>query len=299
MKTRLLTLLLILTALFGCTKEDLITVTEPKDFYQLPQGNNAFDNDILTIYQEYNSYLLYKFNPQVDFAWTQTSLNPDQVFGSEFSCEQADEETIGKVLAFIKRNWLSFYPDTFLKRTLPLKILMAKNLKRIKISAGTNRPLISTGTTLGPINAVTGFNHVTISNFSDSFDEMTVLQKTNFKSDIHVEYWNYMFGKNRLAIPPGFSGLSNYTLTVTASTMYANGFIDTFAKAQANPIVYDLRSYIKAITSNSKATLDNTILKSTNDTKGLIKSKYNLIIDFYKNRYNIDLQAIGDATLIL
>lgn len=299
MKTTILALSFLIIALLGCKKVEKLNAEMPKDFYTLPQGSNAFDADILTIYQKYDSYFLYKFNPTVDFAWTQTSASTDQVFGNEYSCEVADEVLTARVLPFVKSNWLSFYPDTFLKRTLPLKVLMAKNLKRLKGIVAANRPLISSGVAIGPINAVTGFNHVTIGNFSDSFDAMTTLQKSNFKSDIHVEYWNYMLGKNRVALPPGFSAISNYTLTVTAGTMYVNGFLDTFAKGQTNPVVYDLRTFVKAITSNSKATLENTILKSTNDTKGLVRKKYDMVIDYYKKMHNIDLQAIGEAALVL
>jgi len=299
MKNRILIITLFLATLLGCKKEETLVPSVTKIEYTLPQGANAFDADIVTLYKNYNSYFLYKFNPAIDFAWEPAGVGTDFLFSTKFSCEQADEAYVAKVLPFAKNNWLNFYPDTLLKRTLPFKVLLAKNLKRLKGPSASDSPLSNTGLTANSFpNTVLGYYHITISNCSASFDVMTAAQKGLFKGDLHIEFWNYMFNTGKVIMPPTFTTGSNYALTVNASTMYVNGFLDTRAKAQTNPALYDLKTYIKAITNNSKATLDNTILKATNDTKGLVKQKYNIVINYYKTVHNIDLQAIGDAALI-
>ena len=283
----------------GCKKKEVLEPSVSKIEYKLPQGTNAFDTDLVNIYQNYGSYFLYKFNPAVDFAWVPAAVGVDNLFSSKFSCEQADEATVAKVLPFVQKNWLSLYPDTFLKRTLPFKVLLAKNQKRLVNPNSNDYTLSNTGLTSGTFpNTILGYYHITLSNFSASFDAMTSTQKASFKGDMHIEYWNYMLSTGKVAIATNFASVSNYTLTVSASTMYVNGFLDTRAKSQTNPQLYDLRTYVKAITNNSKATLDNTILKPTNDTKGLVKQKYNLVINYYKTVHNVDLQAIGDAVLV-
>ncbi|MDR6782762.1 hypothetical protein ABIE26_000751 [Pedobacter africanus] len=283
----------------GCKKKEVLEPGDAKIEYKLPQGSNAFDTDLVNIYQNYGSYFLYKFNPAVDFAWVPAAVGTDNLFSTKFSCEQADEAAVAKVLPFMQKNWLNLYPDTFLKRTLPFKVLLAKNLKRLVNPNTSDYTLSNTGLTSGTFpNTILGYYHITISNFSASFDAMTLPQKAFFKGDLHIEYWNYMFSTGKVGMASGFAQVSNYTLTVSQSTMYANGFLDTRAKSQNNPALYDLRTYVKAITNNSKATLDNTILKPANDTKGLVKQKYNLVINYYKMVYNVDLQAIGDAVLV-
>ncbi|TCC99356.1 hypothetical protein [Pedobacter hiemivivus] len=283
----------------GCKKKEVLEPSVSKIEYKLPQGTNAFDTELVNIYQNYGSYFLYKFNPAVDFAWVPAAVGTDNLFSTKFSCEQADEAAVAKVLPFVQKNWLSLYPDTFLKRTLPFKVLFAKNLKRLVNPNSADYTLSNTGISSGTFpNTILGYYHITISNFSPAFDAMTTAQKTLFKGDMHIEYWNYMFATGKVAMATNFASVSNYTLTVSASTMYANGFLDTRAKSQNNPQMYDIRTYVKAITNNSKATLDNTILKPTNDTKGLVKQKYNLVINYYKTVHNVDLQAIGDAVLV-
>lgn len=283
----------------GCKKKEVLEPGDAKIEYKLPQGTNAFDTDLVNIYQNYGSYFLYKFNPAVDFAWVPAAVGTDNLFSTKFSCEQADEASVAKVLPFVQKNWLSLYPDTFLKRTLPFKVLLAKNLKRLVNPSSNDYTLSNTGLTSGTFpNTILGYYQITISNFSPSFDAMTLLQKSLFKGDMHIEYWNYMFATGKVSMATGFALVSNYTLTVSSSTMYANGFLDTRAKSQTNPQFYDLRTYVKAITNNSKATLDNTILKPTNDTKGLVKQKYDLVVNYFKTVHNVDLQAIGDAALV-
>lgn len=299
MKNIMLIIVLLGLILPGCKKKEVLEPSVSKIEYELPQGTNAFDTDLVNLYQNYGSYFLYKFNPDIDFAWVPAAVGTDNLFSTRFSCEQADEAAVAKVLPFVQKNWLSLYPDTFLKRTLPFKVLLAKNLKRLKNPSTTDNTLSNTGLTSGTFpNTILGYYHITISNFAPSFDGMTAAQKTLFKGDMHIEYWNYMFATGKVAMPTNFATVSNYALTVSSSTMYANGFLDTRAKSQNNPQLYDLRTYVKAITNNPKTVLDNTILKPTNDTKGLINQKYNLVVSYYKTVYNVDLQAIGDAVLV-
>lgn len=299
MKNTYILIALLLLSFFSCERENMIDgPSEPQQFYLLPQGNNPFDQDIVELYNKYATYFIYKFDPAKDFAWTPAFVNAESSFGNTYECLQGDEPNVNEVLIFIKENWLAFYPDTFLKETLPFKVLLAKDLKRLRLPSSSDKSLISASTAVGsPMNTVTGYDHITISNTSEAFNEMTDGQRTLFKSDLHVEYWTHMFNNGKVEIPAGFTAVSNYAQTVSSSTRYQYGFLDTFAKSQNNPQIYDLRTYIKVITSNTKDELDATILNPTNDTNGLVQAKYDIVVSFYLNQYNIDLQAIGDATL--
>jgi hypothetical protein len=72
------------------------------------------------------------------------------------------------------------------------------------------------------------------------------------------------------------------------------GLIERPVPGKAN-VSSDFTSFIEAITSHTKAELDATVFRPTYDVSGLIKKKYEAIINYYKNEYGFDLQAIGEA----
>jgi hypothetical protein len=271
----------------ACKKEDALTPTPVPVQYKLPQGNNSFDGELVSFNTKWSTYFLYKFSV-IDFGWQPSSGagNSNGII-SNYSCDTADVAYVEKMLPFIKNNWLNFYPDTMLKIGLPYKILLGKNLKQLSNSK--------------MLNTLTGYNHIAISNFSPVYDTMTVTTKKSFRSDINIEFWNWMLVNNRVAIPVSFSGVSSYALTgITTTIMYQYGFLSvpTAGTGTAAMIIADELNYVRAIINNTKAQLDATILSATTDTKGLVVRKYNALISYYKTTYNLDLQAIGNTGLI-
>ena len=61
-------------AFTSCHKEDALTPTEGgiELRFEVPQGNNSWDEDIAEIYNEYNVYLIYDKLTDADFnrTWT-------------------------------------------------------------------------------------------------------------------------------------------------------------------------------------------------------------------------------------
>lgn len=60
-------------------------------------------------------------------------------------------------------------------------------------------------------------------------------------------------------------------------------------------VTWDFLCFINAITGQTKAELEATILSPAVDVKGLVRQKYDGLIRYYKTTYGVDLQAIGDA----
>ena len=59
----ILILALFVTVLFGCYDEDKIVPLEPGEGmvrYEFPQGENAWDQDIVEISEQFGVYLIYK-----------------------------------------------------------------------------------------------------------------------------------------------------------------------------------------------------------------------------------------------
>ncbi|RFS26629.1 hypothetical protein DVR12_02240 [Chitinophaga silvatica] len=271
-------------ALSSCSKNETLTPSEPVHTYTLPQGNNAFDQDLVSLFNTTGTYFLYRFSRQ-DYAWKPVeSSSIASAAGYNYSCENADPNYVPKMLEFIQQNWLSSYPDAFLKKTLPYKVILGANLKN---------------TVSNKLQNTTPFyNGFIISNFSAVFDTMKNTTKVSFRGEIHKEYWNWILSKNLVSFPTSFTNVSNYTKTgVTAANMYSLGFIAPGVGSAAIPLNTDIINYIMAIISNSKTQLDDTILKPSNDVNGLIRAKYKALTDYFKSAYAIDLQEIGNNSL--
>ncbi|WP_025142668.1 putative zinc-binding metallopeptidase [Pedobacter jeongneungensis] len=268
----------------GCNKEE--AALAPSDIevqYKLPQGNHDYDPALVELNKKYGSFFLYKFSA-IDFGATPVYSSSN--FGSNYAVDIADEAYVGKVLSFVQKNWLNYYSDGFLKTNLPFKVLLGQNL-RSKITPTTTYTVLSS------------YNQITLNNFSASFDSMTDAQKKTYVNNLHVEFFNFINSRGKLDIPADFLTVTNYTQTgVTAINFYTYGYVSYVVSLQDNRPTRDFLSYIALITSKTKTELDATILKPSNDTAGLIKKKYDIIINYYKTKYNIDLQAIGNAGVI-
>ncbi|WP_316808069.1 putative zinc-binding metallopeptidase [Pedobacter agri] len=278
-------LVIAFTLLFsGCKKEEAaLTPSELTVQYQLPQGNHDYDPTIVSLNQRYGSFFLYKFG-LLDFTYAPVYIPGG--FTDTYTVDQPDEAYVGKVLTFLQNNWLNYYPDAFLKANLPFKVLMGQNL-RTKATTPTYYTVLS------------NYNQMTVSNVSAAFDAMTAAQKKTYVNTLHTEFFNYILNRGKLDVPAEFSTVTNYTLPGSTTLYYAQGYLSiTNAFATENKMIKDFLSYIALITSKTKSELDATVLKSTTDTAGLIKKKYDIIINYYKTKYNIDLQAIGNAGVI-
>ncbi|RZK68154.1 MAG: hypothetical protein EOO95_00625 [Pedobacter sp.] len=278
-------LIIAFTLLFsGCKKDEAaLTPSELTVQYKLPQGNHDYDPTIVSLNQRYGSFFLYKFG-LLDFTYAPVYIPGG--FTDTYTVDQPDEAYVGKVLTFLQNNWLNYYPDAFLKANLPFKVLMGQNL-RTKATTPTYYTVLS------------NYNQMTVSNVSAAFDAMTAAQKKTYVNTLHTEFFNYIFNRGKLDVPAEFSTVTNYTLPGSTTLYYAQGYLSiTNAFATENKMIKDFLSYIALITSKTKSELDATVLKSTTDTAGLIKKKYDIIINYYKTKYNIDLQAIGNAGVI-
>lgn len=263
-------------------KEAALTPTDIEVQYKLPQGNHDYDPTLVELNQKYGTFFLYKFST-IDFGATPVYSSSN--FGNNYAVDIADEAYVGKVLTFVQKNWLNYYSESFLKANLPFKVLLGQNL-RSKASATTTYTVLSS------------YNHITLNNFSAAFDAMTDAQKKTYVNNLHAEFFNFIFNRGKLDIPAEFATVTNYTLAGSATAYYAQGYVSLAVSFGDNKLNKDFLSYIALITSKTKAELDASILKSTTDTAGLIKKKYDIIINYYKTKYNIDLQAIGNAGVI-
>ncbi|HEY8388459.1 MAG TPA: hypothetical protein VIK74_07635 [Parasegetibacter sp.] len=252
----------------SCRKEEKLTASPPQTFYVLPQGNAPADAIIVDFHQKYGSYILYKFN-QSDYAYNYVSKHEDSAFN-------ANPEYIDTALNFFMNQLVVHYPDAFLKKTLPFKILLASY-----IGSGASR-------------SATGFA-TTRSALTIGWADSTILGKTAAQAKamralLHRYYWERAIRTRSVEIPPAFAALAPSYSTITNTNRYAEGVV---APAGGIYLEADFLGYIELITGKTTAELESTLFLPATDKKGLIRMKYDAVQEYFLTEYNLDLKAIG------
>ncbi|SEW35221.1 hypothetical protein [Chitinophaga arvensicola] len=292
--------------LFSCKKDVSIGAPVPIEAdYKLPQGNASQEaNDkIQQLYNKYGSYFLYSFT-QKDFIWVQST-------GS--SASKVDTAVLGNpayagdMLNFLDDIWLKFLPDDFKKNQgIPYRVMMADTIKQYRPGFPPGREyLYSDYKVTGKAIAFAGMN--------SSLRTMTGAQKTAKKNIFISAIWNYYVSAKILDVPASFYTLSNYAPTAAPTLPLSNadnkeayrqrGFIPGFdpvylttnewyngAYSWQTAKTNDLNSFVANLTMRTDAQME-PFLKYP-----LIKQKFDLLVNYYKTKYNIDVRAIANAT---
>lgn len=272
----------------GCYDEGKITPTpEPEAVYgkyTLPQGNHDYDPEILEIYKKYNTLLLYKFEDK-DYWWAVSEdirWKYQEGYGTVLGYEAApaDENYVGQQITLIKEKFLKYFPDTLLNRTLPQKILLTRYFNYIP-------PLSNYPTEEDKIhlNAYWGFDYIGVSWGNESILTMDADDLNAFKSDLCKVFLQNSANRT-MGRSPKFFTISSYA-SGTSNTL-EEGFVDPEMSVNVDE---DWNSYIKVIVSTPYEELiaEKGILNYEK-----VRQKYDIMIDFFKKNYNVDLQAIGD-----
>lgn len=271
-------LIAVLALLTACHKEAALKPTAIPPLYTLPQGTQPYDDSILAFHQHYGSYILYKFN-QTDFAYNYTNVRTDTAF-------VADTAYIPQALQFLEQQLFRFYPDSFLQRTMPLKILLASGITPSFTTYQTGFATTSSMMAFGYVNS--------------SLPTLSTDAVKKVRSWAHQAYMERACRVNADSIiPPGFTASAPVygSSTLTESNKYQYGIVaQNYTDVMAVNLVADFLGYIEMITGHSYAELTAAggPLSPGVDVNGLVMKRYNIIIAYYM-QFGIDLQAIGNA----
>ena len=270
----------------GCKKEATpVPDTNKPPFYSVPQGNHPFDDQIVDFYKKYGSYILYKFD-KGDYTWNLTSsLN--------MYATQADENKLPDALNFTFDYIFAAYSENALKKLLPYKIILPGSL--YNLTPTTNGKYDTAWTS--PVLVTNGFNFVTLA-IADTITRMTPDAKKLLRANFNFFLWKRALSQQSIEYPTGFTALINYS-GANPGTYKDYGMLGMFPLFTANQSwwtpVEDMLYYIREITSKTSAQFAATYFTTAADPKGLIRKKYDMITTYYKTRYGLDLQAMGDA----
>lgn len=268
--------LLIMTAavLLACNKEAKLTPSEPESVQLLPQGNQSYDDSIMTAYNKYATFILYRFT-QADYNYNHIDKRRDSAFN-------ANPAYISPVLRFVHEHLFNVFPESFLKKTMPYRILLASYI------GGEN--------TRSPINFGSTYAALTIGWADSTFLQQTTPAQINMlRSNLIRYYMERAFRAGAIVVPDAFKMLAppSYRQVNSITLKNQHGIIEPTGTLLSEGT--DYLGYIEAISTRTKADIESTYFSPGVDTKGNYKRKYIIIVNYFKDEFGMDLQAIGDA----
>lgn len=292
--------------LFSCKKDLKIGPPTPiKDDYTLPQGNAPQEaNDrIQQLYNTYGSYFLYVYT-QKDFEWVLGTGNSNSKIDTVVT---GDPAYVGDMLTFLNDIWLKFLPEDFKKgQGIPYRVLMADTIKQYRVGFPPGREYLYFD------YKVVG-KSITFAGMNSSLRTMTPAQKVDKRNLLIVPIWNYYIGIQIIDVPAAFYNISDYAATAPTPPVNAanpanledfrsRGFLPTSYTATSAAEWYygtyswagaktsDINTFILAILTRTDAQMQPYLVYP------LIKQKFDLLVNYYKSKYNIDVRAIANAT---
>lgn len=292
--------------LYSCKKDVAIgpEIDVPVD-YVLPQGDAPAEaNDkIQSLYNTYGSYFLYNFT-QKDFLWVPSTGGG---FSKIDTAVLANPAYTMDMLNFLDDIWLKFLPEDFKKsQGIPYRVFMADTIKQYRVGYPPGREyLYFDYKVIGKSIAFAGMNA--------SLRTMSSADKVAKRNILIQVIWNYYIQNKIMDFPAAFYDISDY-VTYPASPINASnpanveafrqrGFLPSSYLPNGNPSewYYGTFSWPQA-KSNDQTTYLLAILTRTDAQMAsylsypMIKQKFDLLVNYYKSKFNIDVRAIANAT---
>ena len=280
--------------MIGCWDEgELKPTPEPELIYgkySLPQGDHDYDDDIVAFYKKYSSLILYKFTSK-DFGWSPTGnvawdIAKDTVYdeynqGNKWNAIPANEQYVGNQLELLRKKFLNYLPDTFLY-LLPQKILLCSTIERLPTHLGYE----PTPDQCEAFNVYLGYFHMAVSCGNENILTMTAEERNQFKKDVCGAYFENVLVS--LDKPQEFFMISSYRTETTENEelLHEEGFLNSDGMGNTNK---DWLSYVKLAIENPIDELTGLLSQYEK-----IREKYMIMVEFFKDRYRFDIQAIGN-----
>lgn len=277
--------------------------------YVLPQGDapEEANNKIQQLYDTYGSYFLYNFT-QKDFEWIQSTSTGA---GRIDTAVLGDPAYTSDMLAFLDDVWLKFLPEDFKKGGgIPYRVFIMDSIRQYRQGYPPGMEYLNFDfKVIGKALAFSGMNA--------GLRTMTPEQKLAKKKVIMVAMWNYYIGNKFLDIPQAFYTVSNYAAPKPATPVNAanpenleayrqKGFLpSSYNTVTGNPFEWLSNDY-SWVTNGKNNDLNSFIfhlLQRTDeemapylDNYPVIKQKFDILINHFMDKYQLDVRAIANAT---
>lgn len=284
--------------LVSCNDEDAITPREAEVVlrYEFPQGTNEWDEIAQNIKEKHDVYLIYKGFSSVDFsrAWTVNS-------GTNYFGESLTDEKAAVHVKFMKEHIFDYLPAELTRSVLPLYYFLIDDYRT---------------ETLGYTGSITKAN---VTNFDGGLDywanSIYTATVTEFPSTwerlrehrvrIIRQFLEAAINRERIVIPSSFHEGFDYTKALVTypatdpNSPLNRGFLGTlnvdaynfgsiYSISYTNPTLNFLTYVFLGMRYTEEEFLANSLA-----TYPLVVKKRLEVINYMKEKYNIDLEAIA------
>lgn len=285
-------LLLLSVFVYSCAEDkeigEIIPLTAD---HVLPQGKSPADDRIVELHEKYNSYFLYEFTKQ-DFEWT---LISNSTLKGTYLYTLGDPVYAGDMLDLLNEIWFQFYPEDFLRKTIPYRVFLTSTLDWTAFGD----PI--------PQYCRNGNNQIAINYCSDTLTKMSGTTKLEFKNRLQYQLWSSWMGLDMITFPEAFFLVSNYSTKVVddvTSPNYARtrGFFGSNGYEWSVSMVgatWYQEAQLKS--SDRDYFIQNMLQRTSEDLEAelsaypLLKKKYDILREYFKETYGFDIKKIGDA----
>ena len=296
--------LLAMFYLTSCSNEAALTPSDPEGS-GFPQGTNAYDKVFEQYYKDYGTMVLYRYT-DADFRWNITSYIP-------YYSEIADENYVSAAWTFLNDNCLSIWPNSFLKKCLPNRILLASSIWSLKEGWGYDDAgnYVKTYTKVYH-TSVYGLNHIAFGLTNSTIANLTTADKKTAIGEVAYSLIGYATSRSKIDVPTAFKTLhDDYTkYNGEDESDWGYNAAGCLEYIYACDVYQDFAMYVKYLMTMSKDEFAAAFLNDSFDCGGTydsnynktythpIKQKYQIVIDYF-NSLGIDLHAIGAKTSAL
>ena len=291
-KLMLMVFLLSVCALFFSCGEDDITPSEDNRLIAFPQGNNDYDREIVEIYNQYGTQILYRYNTAM-MRWQVTDL-------LGYVCRQADEGYVGQAVSFIRHNCLDFYDPDSLRKYLPYRIYLASDLGRLfnysgQDAAGNN---VSINDTLWHTAASNGYANLCFGLACSRLPRLSSDSLQLARGELNAALLSYAVEQGFIKIPSAFTkeevgGTVWYNYVGSYNTYGLLEYID----AKTMQPVQDFALFLKYLIAYPTEKFDDQFTVSSFDTSGKIAKKANIVRQWMKEEYGIDVEQMAQREI--
>ena len=287
-------------------KEDAITPTEEDHGYKVPQGNHSYDSYIVDFYNKYGKYILYEFTDK-DVYWTPTTWRvatfANGVWTNGPEMVKADPAYVGDQLKLIDTTWFKYYSDAFKKDFLPVKIMLCKSVDSVYLTIVSSSPVVF-GRGVGSVAAWFNYNNISVNYGNATAAALTPAQVKKIGAKLHLIFMQSINERKLVTATSNFAAVANYGTTLSSQAIaYGQGIISPYTGSPTANLDW-ANFMIAMVTMNETALKTSTaatnttfwgILNATKDPNGRIRQRYNMVRNYYIEKYNVDLQAIGNT----
>jgi len=190
----------------ACSEDELSNPTDLPDDVEIPQGlaSEEVDSRIVDLYDQYGSYFLYDYTEK-EILWN--LVNPGT--STRYSIHPPKLTYIDDQLTLFQELFLNFYPEEFLRKTLPYKIYLAEKVEKM---------------TWQNVEVYAEFygNSIFLGYADERAASLSPASKYNRFREVNEGFINWQFSRGKFTIPEGFDALTDYSIVLP----YPNGYYD-------------------------------------------------------------------------